>query len=100
MYQTSVQIFGYATTVLLMEIYFIIIIGINTHLQMKTKDQLDVTCYFYFTSYALNIFRKLIYPSSGAYDYSVELAHWSCVVGSMCVGVSVWLGWRCIRVRS
>jgi len=38
MYQTSVQIFGYATPVLLMEIYFIIIIiiiiitGINTHL--------------------------------------------------------------------
>jgi len=48
---------------------------------------------FYFTSYVLNMFRTLIYPSSGAYDYSVELPHWSCVLGSMCVGVSVWLGW-------
>jgi len=43
------------------------------------------------------MFRTLIYPSSGAYDYSVELPHWSIVLGSMCVGVSVWLGWRCIR---
>jgi len=121
---------------------------------LKTKDQFYVTCYFYFTSYALNMFRTLIYPSSGAYDYSVELPHWSycswfdvcwsfCVVGlewypccrlqpsllmcstcfgheyihhqelatlllnyhigriflgSMCVGVSVWLGWSIIRI--
>ena len=32
---------------------------------------------FHFTSYALNMFRTLIYPSSGACDYSVELTHWS-----------------------
>jgi len=32
---------------------------------------------FYFTSYVLNMFRALIYPSSGACDYSVELLHWS-----------------------
>ena len=32
---------------------------------------------FYFTSYALNMFRTLIYPSPVAYDYSVELPHWS-----------------------
>jgi len=37
-------------------------------------------------------------PSSGANDYSVELPHWSCVLGSMCVGVSVCLGWRGICV--
>jgi len=30
---------------------------------------------FYFTSYVLNMFRKLIYPSSGACDYSVELLY-------------------------
>ena len=30
-----------------------------------------------FTSYVLNMFRTLMYPSSGAYDYSVELPHWS-----------------------
>ena len=32
---------------------------------------------FYFTSYVLNIFRTLIYPSSGTCDFSVELPHWS-----------------------
>ena len=67
-------------------------------IMLKTKDQLDDTCYFYFTSYVLNMFRTLMYPSSRAYDNSVELPHWSCVLGSMCVGVSVWLGWRGIRV--
>ena len=30
-----------------------------------------------FTSYVLNMFRTLIYLSSGAWDYSVELPHWS-----------------------
>ena len=30
-----------------------------------------------FTSCVLNMFRTLIYPSSGACDYSVELPHWS-----------------------
>ena len=57
-----------------------------SYIQLKTKDQLDVT------SYAFNMFRTLIYSSSGGYDYSVELPHWSCVLGSMCVGVSVWIG--------
>jgi len=32
---------------------------------------------FYFTSYGLNMFRTLIYPSSGACDHAVELPHWS-----------------------
>jgi len=53
----------------------------------------------FFTSYVLNVFRKLIYPSLGACDYSVELPHWSIVLGSMFVGVSVWLGWSGIRVE-
>jgi len=70
----------------------------------RIKDQLDVTCYkvvqiwpgltaaclhtnqsrsylnhlvFYFTSYVLKMFRTLIYPSSGACDYPIELPHWS-----------------------
>ena len=46
---------------------------------------------FYFASYMLNGFRTLIHPSSGACDFSIESPHWSCVLGSMCVGVSVWL---------
>ena len=41
--------------------------------RMCYKDHL----LFYFTSYVLNMFRTLIYPSSGACDYSVELPHWS-----------------------
>jgi len=53
---------------------------------------------FYFTSSVLNMFRTLIYPSSGACDYSVESPHWLCVLVSMCVGVSVWLVWSGIRV--
>jgi len=44
------------------------------------------------------MFRTLIYPSSGTYEYFVELPHRSCVLGSMCVGVSVWLVWSGIRV--
>ena len=47
---------------------------------------------FYFTSFMLNMFRILIYPSSAACDFSIVSPHWSCVLVSMCVGVSVWLG--------
>ena len=43
----------------------------------RIKAQLYVTLLFYFTSYVLNMFRILIYPSSGACDISVELPHWS-----------------------
>ena len=45
----------------------------------------------------LSMFRKLTYPSSGPCDYSVELPHWSHVLGLMCVGVSVRLYWSGIR---
>jgi len=53
---------------------------------------------FYFTSSVLNTFRTLIHPSSGACDFSIVSPHWLCVLVSMCFGVSVWLGWRGIRV--
>ena len=53
---------------------------------------------FYFTSSMLNMFRTLIHPSSGACDFSIVSPHSSCVLVSMCVGVSVWLGWGGIRV--
>jgi len=45
----------------------------------------------------LNMFRTLIHPSSGVCDFSIVLLHWSCVLVSMCVGVSVLLGWGGIR---
>jgi len=53
---------------------------------------------FYFTSSMLSKFRTLIPPSSGACDFSVVSPHWSCVLVSICVGVSVWLCWGGIRV--
>jgi len=53
---------------------------------------------FYFTSSTLNMFRTLIHPSLGACDFSIVSPHWSCVLVSMCVGVSVWLGCGGIRV--
>jgi len=65
---------------------------------------------FYFTSSMLNMFRTLIHPSSVACDFSIISPHWSCVLVSMCVGVSVWLVgvvsvWQapvdgCINVRN
>jgi len=54
---------------------------------------------FYFTSSMLNIFRTLIHPSSGVCDFPIVSPQWSCVLVSMCVGVSVWLGWGGIRVK-
>ena len=53
---------------------------------------------FYFTSSMLNMFPTLIHTSSGACDFFIVSPHWSCVLASMCVGVSVWLGWGGIRV--
>ena len=47
---------------------------------------------FYFISSMLNMFRILIRPSSGACDFSIVSPHWLCVLVSMCVGVSVYLG--------
>jgi len=43
----------------------------------------------YFTSSMLNMSRTLIHPSSGACDFSIESPHWSFVLVSMRVGVSV-----------
>ena len=53
---------------------------------------------FYFTSSMLNMFQTLIYPSSGACNFSIVSPHWSCVLVSICVGVLVWLGWGGIHV--
>ena len=44
------------------------------------------------------MFRTLIHPSSGACDFSIVSPHWLCVPVSMCVGVSLWLGWSGICV--
>ena len=52
----------------------------------------------YFTFSMLNMFRTLIRPSSGDCEFSIVSSHWSCVLVSMCFGVSVLLGWGGIRV--
>jgi len=44
---------------------------------MKNKRPTWCHLLIYFTSYVLNMFRTLIYPSSGACDCAVELPHWS-----------------------
>jgi len=46
------------------------------------KNERQTWCHllFYFTSYVLNMFRTLIYPSSGACDCVIELPH-RCVAG-------------------
>ena len=53
---------------------------------------------FHFTFSMLNMFLTLMYSSSGACDFSIVSPHWLCVLVSMCVGVSVWLGWGGFRV--
>jgi len=53
---------------------------------------------FDFTSSMLNMFRTLIPPSSGACDFSIVSPHWLCDLVSMCIGVSLWLGWGGIHV--
>ena len=47
---------------------------------------------FYFTHYVLNMFRTLIYPSSGACDCVDELPHRSCC-SQFVVCWSFWCGW-------
>ena len=40
----------------------------------------------------LNMFRMLIYPSSGGCDLFIELFHGLYCSGSMCVGFTLWFG--------
>ena len=56
------------------------------------KNKRPTWCHLllYFTSYVLNMFQTLIYPSSGACDYSVELPHWSyCSWFDVCCSLGV-----------
>jgi len=62
-------------SVLLYDLFYISL----KHEAWYLKNKRPTWCHllFYFTSYVLNMFRTLIYPSSGACDYSVELPHWN-----------------------
>ena len=71
--------------------------------QLKNKRPTWCHLLFYFTSYVLNMFRTLIYPPSGACDYSVELPHWSyCSLFDVCWSFGVvGLEWYpCCRLKS
>jgi len=65
----------------------------------RTGDQLNVTSYYvlFHFFYAQNV-SDIIHPSSGSCNLSILSPHLTCVLVSMCVGVSVWLGWGGIRV--
>ena len=78
----------------------------TVHLQsfhyLKNKRPTWCHLLFYFTSYVLNMFRTLIYPSSGAWDYSVELPHWSyCAWFDVCwsFGVVGLIWYPCWRLK-
>ena len=51
--------------------------AVNIPRQLKNERPTWCHLLFYFTSYVLNMFRTLIYPSSGACYSVVELPHWS-----------------------
>ena len=55
---------------------------------------LDIYC----TSYRLNMFRALPYPSSGARDYDVVYHTGHVVLGLLYVGGKVQLDWSRVRV--
>jgi len=64
------------------------------------KNKRPTWCHllFYFTSYVLNMFRILIYTSSGACDCAIELPNWSFCSWCLCVGDLVRLVLSSVRV--
>ena len=60
----------------------------------QVKNERPTWCHllFYFTSYGLNMFRTLIYPSSGACDCVDELPHRSSC-SQFVVCLELWCGW-------
>ena len=45
--------------------------------EVKETNLMSLVLMFYFTSSMLNMFRTLIHPSSGAWDFSIVSPHWS-----------------------
>jgi len=65
----------------------------------QETDLMSLLTMFYFTSSMLIMFRTLIHPSSGACDFPIVSPHWSCVLVSMCFGVSVLWWYPCSRLQ-
>ena len=83
-------------------IYSLCLFGRQSLWQLKGKRPTWSCLLFYFTSYVLNMSRTLIYPSSGACDYSVELPHWSyCSWFDVCwsFGVVGLVWYPCCRLK-
>ena len=53
---------------------------------LKNKKPTRCHLLFYCTSYRLNMFRALLYPSSGARNYDVDYHIGRFVLGLLCVG--------------
>ena len=73
--QQTKKVYGVYTQIQLK--WILCLLGRASLWQLKNKRPTWCHLLFYFTSYVLNMFLTLIYPSSGACDYSVELPHWS-----------------------
>jgi hypothetical protein len=65
---------------------------------LKNKRPTWCRLLFYFTSYVLNMFQTLIHHHQELATILLNYHIGHIVLGSMCVGDSVWLGWSGIRV--
>jgi len=61
---------------------------------VESRETNLISFAFLFHYLMLNMFRMLIHSSSGACVLFVELLHGLYCSGSMCVGVTLWFGWR------
>ena len=66
--------------------------------KLKNKDQLDVTCYFISLLMCSTCFGHHYIHHQELATILLNYHIGRIVLGSMCVGVSVWLGWSGIRV--
>ena len=64
---------------------------------MKNKNPTRYHLLFYWTSYRLNMFRALLFPSSGARDYNVDYHIGRFVLGLPWVGSWLQAGWSSAR---
>jgi len=79
--------------------FYVIIFSREVCMNWRIKDQLDVTCYFilfhFLCAQHVSDINISIIRSLRLFCWITTLVY---VLGSMCVGVSVWLGWSGIRV--
>ena len=74
------------------------ILGLYTFEWLKNKRPTWCHLLFYFTFYMLNMFRTLVIHHQELATILLNYHIGRIVLGSMCVGDLVWLGWSGIRV--